>query len=102
MRSLKWSTSNAVFVPEIDDEHKEIFQALSNLQEVLAGYQASHGGRPQSALILIGPEGDFSPEEIALALKSGCQPITLGPIVLRTETAAIFCLSVLSYELLIP
>ena len=37
MRSLKWSTSHAVFVTEIDDEHKEIFQALSNLQKVLAG-----------------------------------------------------------------
>ena len=37
MRSLKWSISHAVFVPEIDDEHKEIFQALSNLQKVLAG-----------------------------------------------------------------
>ena len=37
MRPLKWSTSHAVFVPEIDDEHKEIFQALSNLEKVLAG-----------------------------------------------------------------
>jgi hemerythrin len=36
MRSLKWRTSHAVFVPEIDDEHKEIFQALSNLQKILA------------------------------------------------------------------
>ncbi len=36
MRSLKWSTSHQVFVAEIDDEHKEIFQALSNLQKVLA------------------------------------------------------------------
>jgi hemerythrin len=35
MRSLKWSTSNAVFVTEIDDEHKEIFEALSNVQGVL-------------------------------------------------------------------
>jgi hemerythrin len=34
MRSLKWSTSQAVFVSEIDDEHKEIFQAVSNLQKV--------------------------------------------------------------------
>src|SRR5450631_790867 len=32
---LKWSTSNAVFVTEIDDEHKEIFEALSSVQEVL-------------------------------------------------------------------
>lgn len=36
MRSLKWSTSNAVFVTAIDDEHKEIFEAVSNLQKVLA------------------------------------------------------------------
>lgn len=37
MRSLKWSISHAVFVPEIDDEHKEIFQAVSDLQNGLAG-----------------------------------------------------------------
>ena len=58
------------------------------------------GGKPTSALILVGPEGDFTPAEIALAKSAGCRPITLGPIVLRTETAAIYCLSVLSYELL--
>lgn len=37
MRTLEWSTSHAVFVTEMDDEHKEIFQALSALQEALAG-----------------------------------------------------------------
>jgi len=36
MRSLKWSTSHEVFVAEIDDEHKEIFEALSSFQKVLA------------------------------------------------------------------
>ena len=56
--------------------------------------------RPKSALVLVGPEGDFTPAEIAMAKAAGCRPITLGPIVLRTETAAIYCLSVLSYELL--
>ena len=39
--------------------------------------------------ILIGPEGDFSPEEAQLALKSGYLPIHLGPSRLRTETAAV-------------
>ena len=39
--------------------------------------------------VLIGPEGDFSPEEAALALKNGYQPIHLGPSRLRTETAAV-------------
>ena len=39
--------------------------------------------------ILIGPEGDFSPEEAALALQNGYKPIHLGPSRLRTETAAV-------------
>jgi len=67
---------------------------------VLAEYRNAKGANPASVLVLIGPEGDFTPAEIALALEAGCRPITLGPIVLRTETAALYCLSVLSYELL--
>lgn len=43
----------------------------------------------ENALVLIGPEGDFSPEEIALALKCGFEPISLGESRLRTETAAL-------------
>lgn len=39
--------------------------------------------------IFIGPEGDFSPEEVALALENGFEEITLGPQRLRTETAAL-------------
>ncbi len=40
--------------------------------------------------ILIGPEGDFSDEEIALALEKGFTPVSLGPSRLRTETAALY------------
>ena len=43
----------------------------------------------ESALVLIGPEGDFSPEEIDLALNHGFEEITLGTQRLRTETAAV-------------
>ncbi len=39
--------------------------------------------------ILIGPEGDFSPSEVSLALASGYRPVTLGESRLRTETAAV-------------
>ena len=47
-------------------------------------------GRPgQNITVLIGPEGDFSPEEARLALESGYIPIHLGPSRLRTETAAV-------------
>jgi 16S rRNA (uracil1498-N3)-methyltransferase len=50
-------------------------------------------------LWLIGPEGDFTPAEMSLSQSTGFEPITLGPLVLRCETAAVYALSVLSYEL---
>lgn len=43
----------------------------------------------KDALVLIGPEGDFSPEEVAQAEAAGFQPISLGKSRLRTETAAL-------------
>lgn len=43
----------------------------------------------EDALILIGPEGDFSEEEVAKALSLGFQPVSLGKSRLRTETAAL-------------
>jgi len=54
---------------------------------------------PKSAAIWIGPEGDFTPAELKAIKGSGAHPITLGPLVLRTETAASYCLSILNYEL---
>ena len=42
-----------------------------------------------NTLILIGPEGDFSEEEIIFAIDNGFKPITLGKERLRTETAAV-------------
>ena len=72
-----------------------------HLKRILADYAHAHAGaRPARVLMLIGPEGDFTPAEIALARSHGCAPLTLGPIILRVETAAIYCLSILSYELL--
>jgi len=55
--------------------------------------------KPKTAAIWIGPEGDFTPAEIEKIKSSGAHPITLGPLVLRTETAATYCLSILNYEL---
>src|SRR5205823_6695256 len=70
------------------------------LKKILETYSSEHGDRPRSVVMLVGPEGDFTPAELALARRHGCQPITLGPIILRVETAAMNCLSVLFYELL--
>ncbi len=66
------------------------------LKTVLAECAAK---KPESVLILVGPEGDFTPAEMSLAKSAGCRPVTLGPIILRTETAALYCLSVLAHEL---
>lgn len=45
--------------------------------------------RGEDALVLIGPEGDFSEEEVEKAVNAGFQPISLGRVRLRTETAAL-------------
>jgi 16S rRNA (uracil1498-N3)-methyltransferase len=71
-----------------------------HLKNILSDFSIEHETRPTNVLMLIGPEGDFTPAELNLARAHGCRPITLGPIVLRVETAAIYCLSILSYELL--
>lgn len=50
---------------------------------------------PDEVNLLIGPEGDFTNAEIAIAAKNNYTPIDLGPTRLRTETAGLFALSVL-------
>ncbi|MBT8036345.1 MAG: 16S rRNA (uracil(1498)-N(3))-methyltransferase [Verrucomicrobiae bacterium] len=49
--------------------------------------------------LLIGPEGDFSPEEYQAAYSSGFLPISFGPIIMRVETATLYGLSILQHEL---
>src|SRR5207302_833334 len=68
-----------------------------HFKKILGDYTDQHRDRPKSVLMLVGPEGDFTPAELALAKTHGCRRITLGPIILRVETAAIYCLSVVSY-----
>ena len=53
---------------------------------------------PASVLLLIGPEGGLSETEITAALAAGCEPLTLGPRVLRTETAPLAALAMLQYR----
>ena len=46
--------------------------------------------RGEDVVIMIGPEGDFSPEEVEMAVEAGFIPVTFGESRLRTETAALF------------
>jgi 16S rRNA (uracil1498-N3)-methyltransferase len=52
---------------------------------------------PASATVLVGPEGGWTDEEVALALSAGCLPVSLGPRTLRADAAAVVALSVLQY-----
>lgn len=70
-----------------------------SLKTVLHAFHSAQKRPPQKVLWLVGPEGDFTPAEMSLAQTAGFEPITLGPLVLRCETAAIYALSILSYEL---
>ena len=79
-------------IAAIQNDAKPLKAILSNLPTSTL--------RPlSSVLIAIGPEGDFTAAEYALARQHGCLPVSLGPIILRVETAAMFCLSVLAHEL---
>jgi 16S rRNA (uracil1498-N3)-methyltransferase len=54
---------------------------------------------PSSAAVLIGPEGGFSESEVSAARAVGFLPVTLGPRILRMETAAIVSAALLLHEL---
>jgi 16S rRNA (uracil1498-N3)-methyltransferase len=54
--------------------------------------------RPRRMLLLVGPEGGFSPEEERIAVKQGFLPVGLGPRVLRAETAAILAVGLVQYR----
>lgn len=59
----------------------------------------SSGKSITTASIFIGPEGGFTEQEILLAESQGIRKITLGPRILRTETAGMVALSLMMYEL---
>lgn len=88
--------------------HREKFELplIASLQkgsrhprEYFESFVAGKNRQPQSVCVWVGPEGDFTAEEIFTIQAAGVLPITLGRLTLRCETAAIYCLSVLNYEL---
>jgi len=123
-RALKWQLvaieavkqSGSAWLPRVDSPltpqqflaRGETFELplIGSLQtgskhprEYFRAFQKEHGRPPASVCIWVGPEGDFTPEELGSIESAGALPITLGRQVLRTETAAIYCLSIVNYEL---
>ena len=72
---IKQPFSGQKFIAHCEEQHREL---LKNAVNPAGNY-----------LILIGPEGDFSPEEIEMAIAAGFQPVSLGDSRLRTETAGV-------------
>lgn len=66
-----------------------------NLRHVLDGLTE----KPKRVAIIIGPEGGISAKEVERLLSKGVQPVSLGPTILRAETAAIGAISMLQYAL---
>lgn len=67
-------------------------QAVQGLKQALAEHKA------EKYLLLIGPEGGFSAKEVALCQNHGACIVTLGPRILRTETAALAGVAAVMYE----
>jgi len=65
----------------------KLIPTLEGRRSALADVSASARGR--SIAVMIGPEGDFSPEEVELAAQAGFLPVSLGELVLRVDTAAV-------------
>ena len=99
-------------IPEVGEvcTYAQALKQAEELDVVLIPYELAKGMeetkqiiaeiRPgQSVGIFIGPEGGFEEEEVALAMKTGANPVTLGKRILRTETAGLTMLSVLMFHL---
>lgn len=80
-------------------------ETVSEDHVVLAAYEAERSagiaqisGTPHAVSVIVGPEGGFAPEEMAQLQQAGASVITLGPRILRTETAGLVALSILGYR----
>lgn len=82
---LNEATSYADFIKQHKADHQLIAHCMEGEKSFLSQQVEAH----QSYLILIGPEGDFTPAELEIALHNGYKPVTLGNTRLRTETAAL-------------
>lgn len=99
---------NETFLPKLNEaiSFKEFIKQKQNGLQLIAHCEETDKKSLKEVLkpnedvtILIGPEGDFSEKEIALALENNYNPVTLGNTRLRTETAAVVaCHSVVFFN----
>lgn len=92
-------------------EFKEMINSLENMDLVVVPYENATGNGIRSmknsikengfknVAIIVGPEGGFEEEEIEALEEKKAYIVTLGPRILRTETAGFVCVSLIQYEL---
>lgn len=103
--------SKRSLIPEINTpiEFEELLEKLKSMDLIVVPYEnesgfgiknlaAVHKGEVKDVAIVIGPEGGFEEFEIEELKKAGAYIVTLGPRILRTETAGFVCTSLLMYE----
>jgi 16S rRNA (uracil1498-N3)-methyltransferase len=103
--------SNRPDVPTVDSirSFNDLLRTTNSEQSTLKLLPWEEGTEPiknvlrrnpdvQNIIVLIGPEGGFSASEAGTAKSSGFHPVSLGPNILRTETAAIAVLGMIGYE----
>ena len=81
--------NNAISFIDFIAKNKEAEKFIAHCMDGEKPYINQISSIHQSYLILIGPEGDFTPAELNIALHNGYKPVTLGNTRLRTETAAL-------------
>ena len=92
--------SYAAFLQRCDLPELKLNAAIvPHARPLRAVLEAARRRGQREALVLIGPEGDFSPAEYAAAEAAGYCPTSLGPIILRVETAVFMCLAAARYAL---
>lgn len=86
--AFKAEANKPAIIPALE-AHTTLRKTISDLK---------HAGQANIS-IFIGPEGGFTPEELQEATSAKVQPVTLGPRILRAETAAVAALTMTLYEL---
>lgn len=84
---------------EVEKHHLSIIPWEQEKELSIRKALKSIDGTVTKVAVFIGPEGGFSPEEVKKAKEMGAVSVSLGPRILRTETAAIAVCSILMYEL---
>src|SRR5579871_1737896 len=97
MHALNDIPSGAIALMPWEEEHQMSLKSALLASSSLPQTDASPS--PITVVLFIGPEGGLMAEEVKLAQRFGVQPVSLGPRILRAETAALTAVANVMYEL---